>query len=250
MKPFWLHALVLCTLALAFVEWKEYGIFTLIRFALCAVFVRLSWGASRSDDARWVWVWGILAAAYNVKTVVKNALRKLLFVLIGLSIAFCIYAATKEVKPRQWTPPPNTSFAGPRGDGTRMRINFLSDKTALISYSDDENSYYEYILVRFKEAVFGTQLFGSLYKVSKGRSSFFGLEWISKGSNPVGTSWTVLEKYPNYSDRPFFGPIGDTYESVLYLTDESIQFLGTVMSKEQPNTYVIKMRLETLRMTD
>lgn len=64
-RPFMFHSLVLCALLLVFVEWKEYGVFTLIRFALCAVFVRLSWEASRSDDARWVWIWGILAAAYN-----------------------------------------------------------------------------------------------------------------------------------------------------------------------------------------
>jgi hypothetical protein len=61
----WSHFLILVFLGVAFVEWKEYGVFTLIRFALCAVFVRLSWEASRSDDARWVWIWGILAAAYN-----------------------------------------------------------------------------------------------------------------------------------------------------------------------------------------
>ena len=50
---------------LAFVEWREYGIYTLIRFVCCAAFVRLSWSASRVNHMGWVWVWGTLAAAYN-----------------------------------------------------------------------------------------------------------------------------------------------------------------------------------------
>lgn len=62
---FWTHILALVILGLAFVEWSEYGVYTLIRFACCAAFVRLSWNASKVGDTSWVWVWGILAAAYN-----------------------------------------------------------------------------------------------------------------------------------------------------------------------------------------
>lgn len=63
--PFWIHLFALTILALAFVEWAQYGMFTLIRFGLCALFVRLSWGAAKNKDVRFVWIWGSFAAAYN-----------------------------------------------------------------------------------------------------------------------------------------------------------------------------------------
>lgn len=65
LRLFWLQFLALAFLALAFVKWEEYSVFTLIRFFACATFVRLSWGANRVGNASWVWIWGVMAAAYN-----------------------------------------------------------------------------------------------------------------------------------------------------------------------------------------
>jgi hypothetical protein len=64
-RNLWQHLVLIVFLGLAFVEWRQYGFYILLRFACCAGFARWCWISYRENREGWSWIWGLSAAVYN-----------------------------------------------------------------------------------------------------------------------------------------------------------------------------------------